>query len=267
MKNQPSTKRHCFLDEAGDTTFYGKGKIPILGNDGVSKCFILGMLELRQPVSEVRSAMFDLQHQIATDPYFTDIASMKKKKSTTGYFAHAKDDVPEVRKLVYEFINSLDCSFEAVVARKKYDLYEKKHNGKQAEFYADLLSHLLKFKLDIEGELVLNISPRSQCTTHENLKRGLQKGIERSTKEFPNRPNICEVVFNVQYPTAEPLLNIADYFCWAIQRVFEKGETRFYNFIKDKMSSVIDIYDFENSKNLGNHYSPLNPLTIQNHLK
>lgn len=264
MINQPATKRHCFLDEAGDTTFYGKGKTPILGNEGVSKCFILGMLELRQPIAEVRSAMLELQHQIAADPYFSDIASIRKKKSTTGYFAHAKDDVPEVRKLVFEFINTLDCNFEAVVARKKYQLFEKKHNGKDTEFYADLLSHLLKSKLHNHELLVLNISHRGKCTSHLNLNLGLEKGIERSAKENFGENKECKVVFNVQFPTQEPILSIADYFCWAIQRVFEKGETRFYNFIKDKVSSVIDIYDFEN---MGNYYSPMNPLTILNHLK
>jgi hypothetical protein len=33
------------------------------------------------------------------------------------------------------------------------------------------------------------------------------------------------VVFNVQNQTSEPLLNITDYFCWSVQRVFERGET------------------------------------------
>jgi hypothetical protein len=43
----------------------------------------------------------------------------------------------------------------------------------------------------------------------------------------------------------EPLLNIADYFCWAIQRVFERGETRYYDFIRKKNSFVVDLYDNE----------------------
>ena len=69
-----------------------------------------------------------------------------------------KDDVPEVRKMAFELINSIDCSFEAAVGRKIYPLYEKKHNGNEADFYADLLSHLLKNKLNKYDELVLNIS-------------------------------------------------------------------------------------------------------------
>jgi len=38
---------HRFLDKAGDTTFYGKGKKNIIGEDGVSKVFILGMIKVK----------------------------------------------------------------------------------------------------------------------------------------------------------------------------------------------------------------------------
>ena len=72
------------------------------------------------------------------------------------------------------------------------------------------------------------------------------------------------MVFDVSYPTIEPVLNMADYFCWAVQRVFEKGETRFYDFIKEKVTLVIDLYDLDKYANWGNYYSPKNPLTSAN---
>lgn len=260
-------KYHRFLDEAGDTTFYSKGKIPILGAEGVSKSFILGMLKVKTPLNEVREKIIALQNQIINDPYFDEIPSIQKKKVLMGYYLHAKDDVPEVRKMVFELINSIDCSFEAVVGRKIYSLYEKKHNGKEVEFYADLLSHLLKNKLNKYEELVLNISHRSKCTTHHNLQRGLDKSIEISAKKNPDKCNCCKVVFNVQQPTREPLLNIADYFCWAIQRVFEKGETRYYDFISEKVSTIVDLYDSEKYDNSQNYYGRKNKLTKENLLK
>lgn len=258
---------HRFLDEAGDTTFYGKGRIPIVGNEGVSKCFILGMLKIKEPLNNIRKRIIELQNQIANDAYFKEVSSIQKKINTTGYFIHAKDDVPEVRKMVFEFIKSINCSFEAMVGRKIYSLYEKKHNGKEAEFYADMLSHLLKNKLNKYGELVLNISHRGKCTTHTNLQKGLENAIEISAKRNPSKRNGCNVSFNVQYPTYEPLLNIADYFCWAVQRVFEKGETRYYDFISDQVSMVIDLYDSDNWAKSGNYYSKKRKLTKLNFIK
>ncbi|MDX2246261.1 MAG: hypothetical protein SF052_05775 [Bacteroidia bacterium] len=258
---------HRFLDEAGDTTFYGKGKLPIIGNEGVSKCFILGMLKIKQPLDEARKAIIELQEQIIRDPYFKDIPSIHRKQQGSGYFIHAKDDIPEVRKMVFDYIKTLDCSFEAVVGRKIYSLYEKKHNGKEAEFYAELLSHLLKNKINAYEQLVLNISHRSKCTTHTNLQKGLDKAIEISLKKNPEKMNDCRVVFNVQYPTTEPILNIADYFCWSLQRVFEKGESRFYDFLQSKVSLVIDLYDLDNYPDNGNYYTRKKPLTKNNQLK
>lgn len=77
----PLHRYHRFLDEAGDTTFYGKGKIPIIGNEGVSRSFLMGMLTLHEPVVEVRKRILMLQEQIANDAYFAGVPSIQKKKS------------------------------------------------------------------------------------------------------------------------------------------------------------------------------------------
>jgi hypothetical protein len=69
----------------------------------------------------------------------------------------------------------VNCSFEGYVGRKIPLLYETKHNGKEAEFYADLLSHLLKIKLNKKGKLVLNIASRGKTTKNNNLQLALEK--------------------------------------------------------------------------------------------
>ena len=75
------------------------------------------------------------------------------------------------------------------------------------------------------------------------------------------------MVFNVQQPTREPLLNIADYFCWAVQRVFERGETRYYDFISEKVSMIIDLYDSEKYEGNQNYYGRKRKLTSGNLIK
>lgn len=261
-------KYHRFLDEAGDTTFYGKKRVPILGTDGVSKAFILGMLKINEPLVSVRERVIELQKSIEEDAWFQSVPSVQKLKAKNGYFLHAKNDVPEIRKMAFELIKSIDCKFEAIVGRKIYNLYENKHNGNEAEFYADLLSHLLKNKLKKYDRLVLNMAHRSKCTTHINLEKGKEKALGRSKKSFADSDLNCDVNFNVMNPTTEPLLNIADYFCWAIQRVFEKGDTRFYDYIADQVSVVIDIYDSSKYAGSKNYYrAKSNPLTALNQLQ
>jgi hypothetical protein len=271
---------HRFLDEAGDTAFYGKGKKGIIGNNGVSGCFIIGMVKFKQPLPEVRKAVAELQNIVASDPFF-DVISVKKKKESTGYYFHATDDLPEVRKLFFDFIKTTDCSFEAVVGRKSVERYETKHKGKEQYFYADLLSHLLKNKLNKEERLVLHVAERGKSTKNQNLDLALEKAKERLAKsinhknfmnkddwwnlDYISRKDVdADVVFNVTQPLQEPLLNVADYFCWALQNVFEKGEVRFYNFLKEKISLVVDLYDVEKYESSKNYYGPKNPLTAEN---
>ncbi len=235
-------KYHRFLDEAGDTTFYGKGKIPLVGTEGVSNYFLLGMLTINEPLETVRQKIIHLQHTIATDPYLLGVPSIWKKKSNAGYFLHAKDDVPEVRKMAFELIKSIDCHFDAVIGRKDYSVYEKKHNGNQAEFYADMLSHLLQGSMNGYEKLILNIAHRSRCTTHINLEKGLQKAVAIAKHKFPDACNSCKMVFNVQQPTTEPIINVADYFLWALQRKIERVEKRYVDFLETQIKSIVKLY-------------------------
>lgn len=255
---------HRFLDEAGDTTFYGKGKINIVGNNGVSNCFILGMVKFKQPLEPLRQQVLALQQQVAEEAYFAEVPSIQKKVQDKGFYFHATDDVPEVRKQFFEFIRDLDCSFEAVVARKIPALYERKHHGREGEFYADLLSHLLKNKLGKEEKLVLNIAERGNTTRNHNLQMALQKAESRYLAGNADKKVKFSVVFNVQNHLTDPLLNIADYFCWSVQRVFERGETRYYNYLQERISLVVDLYDSAGYQGSRNYYRRGNPLTAEN---
>lgn len=258
---------HRFLDEAGDTTFWGKGKTPVIGKtEGVSLAFILGMVKFKQSLKEVREKVVELQLQVANDPYYKGVPSIEKKKNNTGYYLHATDDLPEVREKFYKLIKSLDLSFEAVVGRKIYDIFVKKHNANESEFYADLLSHLLKNKMELGGRLVLNVSQRGKSTRNRNLENAAETARKRFTKTKPGKEAQTDFVFNVQNPTSEPLLNVADYLCWAVQRVFERGETRYYDFIEEKISLVIDLYDTEKYEGSRHYYNHSNKLTAENKL-
>jgi len=47
---------------------------------------------------------------------------------------------------------------------------------------------------------------------------------------------------------------------WVVYRAFTKKETRYYNFVKDKISLIVDIYDF--GKYPKNYYHKRNPFDI-----
>lgn len=222
------------------------------------------MVKFNDDLNHIRDEVRELINRVEQDDYLNVIPSIRKKIDSRGFYFHATDDPPEARQLFYKFISGLDCSLEMVVGRKIPAIYTKKHKGHEREFYSDVLSHLLKNKLMTDRTLVLNIASRGSSTSNKNLQAALGKATARAHKKWKGSDLKAKVVFNVQNQINEPLLNVADYLCWSVQRVFEKGETRYYDFIQEKISLVVDLYDSDNYQGRKNYYRRNNPLTEKN---
>ncbi|MGO8766920.1 MAG: hypothetical protein ACLQSR_17520 [Limisphaerales bacterium] len=259
-------KVHHFLDEAGDTTFFGKGHVPVLGQEGVSRCFGPGMVRFAAPVEEVRRHVKQLCRAVETDEYLNRIPSVAKRVKSGGFFFHAKDDSPEVRERLFKWIRDTDCSLEMIVGRKIPSQFARKHNSRDSEFYADLLSHLLKNKLKLGQRQIINIAERGKTTRNQVPKLAMTIACERFAKKQDAAEICSEIVFNVQTPRTEPLLCVPDYLSWTVQRVFERGEMRHYDFVRERISLVIDLYDVERYEGSRNYYTPQRPLTAENKL-
>jgi hypothetical protein len=191
--SQPMPKVHRFLDEAGDTTFFGKGRVPNLGQPGVSLSFGLGMVKFAAPTVEVRGQIEALG------------------------LAVEQDD-------------------------------------------------LLKNKLSLGQRQVITIAERGKSTRNHVLELAMAKARERFAKKKDPAGISPDVVFNVQTPRTEPLLCVPDYLAWAVQRVFERGDTRHYDFVRERVSVVVDLYDAARYEGSRNYYSPRRPLTSENKL-
>jgi hypothetical protein len=257
---------HRFIDEAGDMTFFGKGGLSVLGQEGVSKAFILGMATYKEPLIEARAKIAKFCHRIAADQYFNTMPSVAKRIAKDGFYLHAKDDPQELR---YEFlkfmVSELNFTVQAIVARKNAERFIRKHNSQEREFYADMLSHLLRDRADYP-KLVINIAERGSCTRSKNLEEALERTYERY-KHFSGEEYKAEIKFNVQQYNREPLLAVIDYSLWTIQRIFERGEDRHYLLLKNKIHSIFDLYDpsnTERSREGATFYGPNCPLSKDN---
>lgn len=257
---------HRFLDETGDTTFYGKGRKVIIGTSGVSLSFGLGVVRIDRPLEEVRREVRQLAAQVEADPLLNTIPSVQKRVASGGFYFHACKDTPDVRAVLLRYLRELPCEAEMVVARKIPALFEKQHNGREDEFYADLLAHLLKNRLKRAGTLVFNVAERGSSTREKVLTDALKLATERAAKKWGADNLKARTVFNVQNPRTEPLLTLSDYLCWAVQRVFETGEVRHYNYLAEKIRLVVDLFDRDKYEGYRNFYDKKNPLTAGNKL-
>lgn len=265
-------KVHRFIDEAGDTTFFGKGKESIIGKNGVSMSFALGMVKVNEDLHDLRQRIEQKAIAIQDNPYYANVPSVRKRIQSHGrFYFHAKDDIPEIRKEFYDFLLGVDFSLQAVIGRKIVSLFINKHNSDENAFYADLLSHLLKDKLN-NNRLVLNVAQRGSSTGALNLRVALGKAKLRALRspKHSQKPMGVKVSFNVQPFDRDPILSLADYSLWSVQRVFERGELRFYEYLMSKISLVVDLYDYkdESKPQWYNYYTnDRNPLTKENKIK
>jgi hypothetical protein len=77
-------KIHRFLDEAGDTTFFGKSRVPMLGQDGVSLSFGLGMVKFAAPIAEMREQVVHLCRAVEAD--VVDLYDAEKYEGSRNYY-------------------------------------------------------------------------------------------------------------------------------------------------------------------------------------
>ena len=68
--------KHFFVDEAGDLTLFDKKGRSMLGKEGVSRCFMVGFIELPDP-GEADDELEDLRRYLLRDPYFGGVPSFR----------------------------------------------------------------------------------------------------------------------------------------------------------------------------------------------
>lgn len=62
-------------------------------------------------------------------------------------------------------------------------------------------------------------------------------------------------------PSDEAGLQVIDYFLWALQRFYERGDDRYFNYLASHYSRIMDFDDKRSGKDYGKWYNDGNPLT------
>jgi hypothetical protein len=252
LKKEPVT--YFFVDESGDPYFYDRFGNFIPGKEGCSKILLLGFIKTEKP-EVLRKAISQVREGISKDEYLKEVPSIKKSLK----FFHATDDCPEVREKVFKTIVKLPFKSEFIVARKIESVFIKRHKRKPNLFYDDLVSKLLQNHLHKAERNIIYFAIRGNRARQEPLEDAIRKAI--LTFESKHKIKVdSEIKIFPQRPEGEPCLQIADYMNWVVYRAFTKKETRYYNFVKDKISLIVDIYDFD--KYPKNYYHKRNPFNI-----
>lgn len=255
MKKPIESANYFFVDESGDPTFYDKRGNLIVGQPGCSPILILGFMETAEPI-HIRRALGELHRQIAADKYFKDVPSISK----TNVAFHAKDDIPEVRQAVFKSITAMDFKAQFVVARKIERVFRNTFSSSEKKFYNLLVTKLFQNVLHRHAANWIYISKRGTSTRQEPLESAVRAGVSKFEQTWQTEVR-TDLKIITQTPVGEPCLQVIDYMNWSIYRAFVKREMRYYGFVEDKVSLLVDLYD--TTKYPGNWYNRTNPFDIK----
>jgi hypothetical protein len=252
---------HYYVDEAGDLTFFDKRGSLMLGKEGVSNNFMLGLLQLENPELAKEKLEF-LRQELLSDPEFRKIPSVIKK---TALMFHAKNDHPKVREKVFEILPSLGAKVQIAIKDKVYLANEYKQNYKNegtkmsdSNIYDDLVIQVFKNMLHQADENRIIFARLGTSERREALATAIRTAKSRFRKKSHDKPTVIDV----KKSSDEIGLQIIDYYLWAVQRLYEKGEDCYFMRLQNDYSLIIDLDD-KRKKQHGAWYTRKNPLTLE----
>ena len=265
MTDTKPAVKHYFVDEAGDPVLFGgKGKV-LIGAEGCSRYFAVGLLDVPDPAA-LAAELNKLRASLLADPYFKAVPSMQPAAKKTALYFHAKDDLPEVRREVFKLLQQHPVRFSAVIRDKQAVLdYVRSRNERdstyryrQDELYDYGVRRLFKERLHKHDGYDICFAIRGNSHRTAAFRQALEEARDKFAR---SRGLTVTSRLNLQaaYPTTEPALQAVDYFLWALQRAYEKREDRFLELIWAQCSLVVDVDDTRENE-YGAYYTKQKPL-------
>jgi hypothetical protein len=267
MTDQSVGIKHFFVDEAGDLTLFDRRGKVIVGEHGVSRTFMVGVCSIEDP-DDAAKRLEELRANLLADPYFRGIPSMQPETRKTALAFHAKDDIPEVRREVFRLVSELKPKM-IVAIRRKGDLARAACDRLSLtgvrfsadEVYDDLVKKCFVNLLHKADENRIVFARRGKSDREAALRDAITHAKRTfNRRQGTNHDRPTAVVSSV--PSRHPGLQIADYLLWAIQRLYEREESRFFDAMAPHYRLIMDLDD-RRSNGYGEWYKDGKPLTLE----
>lgn len=260
--------KHYFVDEAGDSVLFGRRGKLIIGEEGCSRFFMMGCLEVVDPVS-LAADMERLRREMLADPTINRVPSMTLERKKTAQAFHAKDDIPEVRRDVFRLLTRHEVKFYAIIRDKAalatavrlHNERDPTYRYSENEVYDTLVSRLFRDRLHKADHHEVVFAHRG----HKDRTESLRAALDKARANFAQKWGIQGTgTINVQaaYPRHHGGLQAVDYFLWALQRLYERREDRYWEVVRSQARLIMDLDDLRNAR-YGTWYSNRTPLTLE----
>ncbi len=238
-----------FVDEAGDTTLFGRHGKVLVGTEVVSRFFMVARLEVPE-VDALEADIGTLRAELLNDPLLNSVPSMQVAAGKTALFFHAKDDVPEVRHAVFKLLMQHDLRISVVVKDKHALLAEVRkreaanpkyrYRADGHDIYDDLIGRLFNRFGEFGVTRKVTFAVRGNKERTEALKTVLDQIDAGFSNDFGFMPHGHTTVRS-SYPSLTAGLQACDYLLWALQRFYERNEERYLHAMWPKFARVFDL--------------------------
>jgi len=217
----PRRRRYLFSDESGDLQFRAHPQ--------VTRYFAVGTLLVDEAqLRDLRSRLSEVRDELAW-----------KSQGLDSTF-HATTDAQAVRDAVFDVLSQLDFRFDVTLLEKRKAQPQTRSSA--PKFYRYAWFYHFKY-----------VAPRVLGPDDELMVVAAEIGTNKERAAF--RDAIAEVLrqcleFKVKRRLAfwrddsDFALQAVDYLTWAVTRKYERGDSRSYNLIKDKIVSEFDLWQW-----------------------
>ena len=209
------SRLYVFADEAGDFTFRR-------GRDA-SKYFVACTITLNS--CDVGEELLRLRREMAWN------------RMPQGDYFHATTDTQKTRDFVFDLIANTTIRIDATVLEKSKTQVHTRVD--QPTFY----QHAWFFHFKHLTSLILKPRDELQVTIASiGTKKGKGAFLDAINKVLAQTTNRGNSVSSFWPAQSDPCLQIADYCTWAIQRKWERSDSRSHSLIKSQIHSEYDLY-------------------------
>lgn len=212
-----------FADEAGNFNFSRQA--------AASKYYIVCTISCDS--CDIGTALLALRRELIWD------------RAPVGEYFHASEDKQAIRDRVFQVLQQQNFSIQATIMEKSKaqpQVRVTEHRFYHYGWYYHFQYAAPKVLGNASTEFHVTTAAVGTQRGQGVFTRAVNDVVQRVIKNKNWRTNFCRSV-------ADPCLQAADYCTWAIQRKWERADTKSYDLIKDKIVHEVDMWSHG-----GRHY-------------
>jgi len=150
---------------------------------------------------------------------------------------HATEDRQAVRDEVFAVINDFDFRIDATIIEKAKSREHLRRDDETFYRYAWFfhMKHVAPLIANPDDEMLVIGASLGTKKKQDTMTKAISHVVGQTAKS-------PYVTVDAWSAASDPCVQVADYCCWAIQRKWEKQDTRSYALIEDKIQSEFDLF-------------------------